>query len=90
MNEGGDSFASRVNHAYRLCLSREATEDELAICRSVFDKQLASFQTTPESAKAFLSAGESPRDEQLDIVEHAAYTVLTSMILNLDEVLTRG
>jgi mono/diheme cytochrome c family protein len=90
MNEGGGSFASRVNHAYRLCLSREATEDELAICRSVFDKQLASFLATPESAKAFLSAGESPRDEQLDIVEHAAYTVLTSMILNLDEVLTRG
>ena len=90
MNEGGDSFASRVNHAYRLCLSREATPAELAICRSVFDKQLASFQATPESAKAFLSVGESPRDEQLNSVEHAAYTVLSSMILNLDEVLTRG
>jgi hypothetical protein len=33
--------------------------------------------------------GESGRDENLDAAEHATWTVLASMILNLDETLTR-
>ena len=34
--------------------------------------------------------GESKRDEKIDANEHAALTIVTSMILNLDETLTRG
>jgi hypothetical protein len=33
--------------------------------------------------------GEAKRDEALPVAEHAALTNVTSMILNLDETLTR-
>ena len=36
-----------------------------------------------------LAAGESPRDPLLDVAELAAYTTAASVILNLDEVITR-
>jgi hypothetical protein len=41
------------------------------------------------AAVKLLGVGESKRDEKLDPVEHAAYTGLCSLILNLDEVLTK-
>ncbi len=90
MTEGGVSFSDRVDTLYRLCMSRPVTAAELEVCRSVYDQQFASFEKAPESARSYLSTGESSRDEQLDLIEHAAFTVLANMILNLDEVLTRG
>ncbi len=40
-------------------------------------------------AQQLISAGESPRNKKLDPAEHAAYTVIASVILNLDEVMTK-
>ena len=39
--------------------------------------------------RAFLAHGESPLTEGLDTAEHASWAVLASMMLNLDETLTR-
>jgi hypothetical protein len=36
-----------------------------------------------------LKIGESTRDSSIDSKEHASWTVLASMILNLDETLNR-
>jgi hypothetical protein len=36
-----------------------------------------------------LSEGEHPRDETLDAAELAAYTAVASLILNLDETVTK-
>jgi hypothetical protein len=83
-------FAGRVNQIFRLCASRSANAAEIAICREVFDAQLAVFKADPEAAKKHLSLGESKRDESMDAAEHAAWTVLSTMIMNMDEVLTRG
>jgi hypothetical protein len=88
--EGGAKFEDRIHTAFRLNLARAATPQELAICREVYEAQLASFQADTESAKKYLAIGESVRDEGLEIAEHAAWTVIANMILNLDEVLTRG
>ena len=43
-----------------------------------------------EQASRLLSIGASPRDGRLDVGELAAWTVVASMILNLDETITRG
>ena len=47
------------------------------------------FGADPERATAFLSAGESPPDPGLDPVELAAWTSVASLLLNLDETITR-
>jgi hypothetical protein len=88
--EGGAKFENRIHAAFRLNLARVATPQELAICREVYEAQLASFQADVESAKKYLAIGDSVRDEGMEVAEHAAWTVIANMILNLDEVLTRG
>jgi hypothetical protein len=47
------------------------------------------FKTQPDAAAKYLSAGEYPRDEKLDVKELAAYTSVASLIMNLDETLTK-
>ena len=41
------------------------------------------------AALLLVSAGESPRNETLDIAELAAYQMVASLILNLDQTITR-
>lgn len=47
------------------------------------------FKERPEQARMLLAVGESPRDESIDAVEHAAWTTLCLAVLNLDETLNR-
>ena len=42
-----------------------------------------------EDATALLAVGKSPRDPQLDVAEHAAWTMLVNQLMNLDEVLCK-
>ena len=44
---------------------------------------------TRQAALKLLSVGESPRDEKLDAAELAAWTMVASVILNLDETVTK-
>jgi len=53
------------------------------------ERQLAAFRADAEAAKQFVSVGESPRDETLDVAEHAALSSVCLGIFNLDEALTR-
>ena len=43
----------------------------------------------PESVKELLSIGEAKPDQALDAAQVAALTGITSLILNLDEVITK-
>jgi hypothetical protein len=86
----GEDFEERTQMAFRLVLSREADAEELAVCRQVYEEQLASFKGSPEKAESYLKHGESKRDVKLPPAQHAAFTVLMNMLLNLDEALTRG
>jgi hypothetical protein len=48
------------------------------------------FEARPQAAAAYLNVGEHPRDPALDVRELAAYTSVASLIMNLDETLTRN
>lgn len=88
--EGAGTFETRIAFLYRLCTSRDPEAHEIEVCRTVFDRQLRTFRGEPQRARAYLAHGESPLTPGLDPVEHAAWTVIANMILNLDETLTRG
>ena len=89
VKEGGASPADRLAWAFRLATSRPATQKELNILEQGMNKRLAEYRADPAAAEKLLSAGESPRDKSIDTVELAAYTTAASVILNLDEVITR-
>lgn len=82
--------ASRINLAYQLCTSRPASDRELAIIEKLLSDQRKRFTDSLDKANQLLMVGESSRDESIDAVEHAAWTVISQMILNLDETLTRN
>ena len=89
MNEGGESPAERLDYGFRLAAAREPGEAEREILRRSLNRYFDRFQTTPADAEQILSAGESPRNENLEPAEHAAYAAVASMILNLDETVTK-
>ena len=90
IHEGGDTLAEKITYAYRLATGVQPTPRTLKLLEETFEEELKVFQAAPERAKQFLASGESKRDEKIDPNEHAAMTIVTSMILNLDATLTRG
>ena len=89
MTEVDGPPAARVHLAFRLATARRAKPDEAETLLDIYRQQLAVYRQNREAAIGLLSVGESPRDTSLDIVEHAAWTTVASMILNLDETITK-
>ena len=87
---GGNDTASRIDYGFRLALARPPTLEERKIIVGVLGEQLTRFRNDQQKAKQFLSVGQMARDESLDIAEHAAWTVVAQLLLNMDETLTRG
>ena len=90
LKEGGSDTESRLTFAFRLVTAREPTGEELAILTSTLETHLKEYRREQESAAELLSAGESPRDMSLDTAEHAAWTMIGNLLLNLDETVTKG
>ncbi len=80
----------RVKHAFRIAAGRYPTPSELKVLSGIYSKQFARFTTTPGAAIKFLSVGESMLDKKLDLNETAALAAVCSVIMNLDEVITKG
>jgi len=89
MKEGGTSAAQRLAWALRAATSRPATPAEVRVLEEGLNRRLVQYRTDTASAEKLLAAGESPRDRSIDAAELAAYTTAASVILNLDEVITR-
>ena len=76
--EGGDTDDTKITHAFRLATARKPTLDELTELKSLVDKQRRRFANTELK----------PSDRSADIESHA-YTVLSRVLLNLDETMTK-
>jgi hypothetical protein len=79
----------RISCAFRLATARRPTTNEKAILQRAYRRALAHYQNDRDAATKLVSVGESPRRPDLDVAELAAYTSVTSLILNLDEVLSK-
>jgi len=89
MLEGGKTPSQRLGWAFRLATSRTASPAELKILEQGLNTRLAQYRADKAAAAKLLTAGEAPRNKALDEVELAAYTTVASVVLNLDEVITR-
>jgi hypothetical protein len=87
--EGGATPQERLAWAFRLATSRLPGDRELQALLRNLEKQEASFSQRPQDAAKLLAVGEKRSDEKLNPVELAAYTATASLILNLDEVITK-
>jgi hypothetical protein len=89
MLAGGETRESRIALAFRLVLARPPRPAELEILLKGFESQLARYRAEPQAAAELLSTGEAACDERFDAAELAAYTSVASVILNLDEAVTK-
>jgi len=86
-NTGTDA---RITAAFRAVSSRFPNAQEAEIIRATLDQHLTAYRAKPESAKQAITFGESKPDEKLDAAELAAWTMVTNLLLNLDEMVSRG
>lgn len=88
--EGGATAGDRLTFAFRLCTGRPPTQKELEVLRAGLEKHLARFREKPSAAVKLVSEGESPRAAGIDPVELAAHAVMASVLLNLDEAVSKN
>jgi hypothetical protein len=87
--EGGASPEQRLVYGFRWMTARQPTDRELTVLRKSLDQQLAAFQADKASADKLLAYGDSTRNQNLDPVEHAAWTMIANLLINLDETITK-
>jgi hypothetical protein len=78
-----------ITFGYRTVLTREPAPAEYDAFDQAYRKFTAYYREHPQDAERYLAHGESPRDKKLDTAQLAAYTAVASMILNLDEAITK-
>jgi hypothetical protein len=88
--KSGPDFDSRLALAFRTVVARRPTADEVRVLRAVLDLARTRFESDPAAAGKLLSHGASPRDEKLDVTDVAAWTTITSLLLCMDETITKG
>jgi hypothetical protein len=89
MKERRASPEERIELAFRLTTARRPTSREMTVLQDTLTGYLDDYRRDPEAARKYLSQGDSPRDEELDVSELAAYATLANLILNLDETITK-
>ena len=90
VSEGGTSVEERVTFAFRSVMARTPNAAEMQSLTTLLTEYLSEFRKSPDAAAKLLSAGESPRNEQLEVNELAAWTMVTHLLLNLSESVTKG
>jgi hypothetical protein len=89
MRAAGDEEA-RLVLAYRLALARAPKAAEKEVMLGLYREQLAYYRTRAEAAAKLVRVGDSSIKSEVNEAELAAWTVVATTILNLDEALTNG
>ena len=89
LKSGDNKDEMLLAQLYQLVLCRDPQAAESATLLPLLVKTRRRFQAAPDKAKQLLKIGSSPRDEKLDAAELAAWTTLCSLVLNLDEAITK-
>ena len=89
MKRGGETSAARAQYIYRRCTCHSGDESTLAELVALYDAHLAEYATDTEAARKTITIGESKPDESLDVAQLAAWTMVASLVMNLDEVICK-
>lgn len=90
LREGGRSTEDRITFGFRLLTGRVPTSREVILLSGLLDEQRTRLKKDANAVEKLLAVGESPREPSLAPHELAAWTVIASVLLNLDETITKG
>jgi hypothetical protein len=89
LRHGGKSDRTRIDFAFKLATARMPDLEERAVLLNSLREFRTTYRQGQKGANKLLSVGESKADRSLPRGELAAWTTLASMILNLDETITK-
>jgi hypothetical protein len=89
MSESARDVGSRIGFVFRKATARMPSAKEARVLRGLFEQQLAHYRGDKKAAVDLLRVGETKRDAKFDASELAAWTVVASAVLNLDETITK-
>ena len=87
--EGGESALEKATYAFRSCLARHPSDLELQRVVELFERLKTDYAETPEEAKLMATSELGEASESADIIDLAAWTVVSNVLLNLDETLVK-
>jgi hypothetical protein len=95
LNESKGTVEDRARYGFRLVLARKPASAELSHIVELYSENLEHYLRDQTAAKAMTSRGiaaiaNADGDDGREIAELAAWTVVTNVLLNLDETLTKG
>jgi hypothetical protein len=89
LREAGAGSDAQLAYGWKLVLGRQPRTAELDSLRRAHHRFLSRYQADPAAATAYLKQGDSPRDPALPPARLAAAAAVASLILNLDEAVTK-
>ncbi|MDD7983988.1 DUF1553 domain-containing protein [Lentisphaera marina] len=89
IQEGGPKFADKVNYAAETALARPLDKEQIKLLEEFYKRRFDDFSKNPKAAESLLNMGDTKRNEQLDLSEHASWTLIAQLVLNLDENLNK-
>jgi hypothetical protein len=90
LREAGQTTEDRLTHMFRLAIARRPDSKDMAELSAALQDFLAHYKRETGAARELISIGESKPDSRFDSSELAAWTMIGNVILNLDEVMTKG
>lgn len=79
----------RLNHLFKICLSREPTAHETAALTQLHAETLAEYQKDTAAATKMATDPLGPADKDANLPDLAAWTTIANVVMNLDEFLMR-
>ncbi len=89
LTEGEGSVPERIKFAFELCVGRDPTPMESKPLENLFHTQLMRFQAEPQRAADLALSDPKNPPKGIDIPTLASWTLVSRLLLNLDETLTR-
>jgi hypothetical protein len=87
--EGGASVESRMAFAFRTCLTRPPTSQELARLVELYHQTLTQYDQSPKQAESMATKPLGPAGKDANLRDLAAWTVVANVLFNLDETLAK-
>ncbi len=89
LTEGGTAPSARLDYGYSLVLGRKPSERQEQVMLRLTAELESRYKADPKAASLYIHQGESPVRSGLDPAQLAAYTSVASLLLNLDETITK-
>ena len=89
LREAGGDPSKRLTLAFRRVTGRVPDARESKILSELAAKQMVRYAHDAKGAQALISIGETPVDKKFPVTELAAWTNVATVLLNMDEAITK-